>query len=134
MQVTKWDEDLNTGYRKIDVQHQEIFKQFDIVMNSLKNGKGKEVIEKTLNFMENYIVEHFHEEEKLQLASGYPMYSRHKSFHDNFIKELQSLRKKYKEDGASSPVAIKLNSMLMGWFRNHINKMDKEVARHVKIK
>jgi hemerythrin-like metal-binding protein len=75
-----WNKSLETGIAKIDNQHKELFRQIDILMDV----KNTDRIKETLNFLSDYIVMHFKDEEKLQADSKYPKRT-NKGYQDNYV-------------------------------------------------
>ncbi len=68
---------------------------------------------------------HFRDEEELMYRSGYPRFSVHKRSHQELLKILESLEKKYLQE-QSYEVAGKLTSFLKVWLMRHILGSDKE--------
>ena len=78
--------DLETGNAKIDSQHKELFDAMNKLEAACSQGKGRVEVEKTLQFLSDYITKHFGDEETLQRQSGYPDFMKHKGFHETFKK------------------------------------------------
>lgn len=129
-----WNDSLLTGVEVIDRQHQELFGRINKLLEASSQGKGKEVIGETFQFMENYIVDHFGMEERLMVKNSYPEYSNHKSYHDNYIKELSLLKKQLDIEGSGLNLVVQTNKLLVDWWINHINKVDKALGAFLKGK
>lgn len=61
-----WDNNLATGIVNIDNQHKELFDRINKLLIAMKEGKGKDEVIGTLNFLEDYVIKHFTEEEEIQ--------------------------------------------------------------------
>lgn len=65
-----WKKEYEIGVELVDKQHQELFKRLgnfiQTVRSDQEKSKKKAEIEKTLNFMGEYVVTHFDAEEALQ--------------------------------------------------------------------
>ncbi|OGV58618.1 MAG: hypothetical protein A2X45_01715 [Lentisphaerae bacterium GWF2_50_93] len=121
----KWSEDLCTGIAVIDRQHKTFFKLTNDLLEGSENDK--KLILKAFDFLKNYIAEHFGLEEKLMVDYKYPAIKQHKTFHDNFIAELDKLEPRLQEESLE-PVFLRLNYLVVNWFVNHISTKDKKLA------
>ncbi|WP_058486107.1 bacteriohemerythrin [Defluviitalea phaphyphila] len=128
----RWNSNLETGVEKIDIQHKEIIKRINGVLEACTQQRGKEIVGDTLNFLEKYVIEHFKDEEESQIKSGYPKYKEHKILHDNFIQDLKDLRNKFEQDGATLTVVLNMNKVVVRWLARHIMQEDKEFAKYYK--
>lgn len=126
--MTLWNDKLLIGVREIDDQHRRLIKAVDELMEASFQGKGKDAIEKTLNFAVAYTKEHFAAEEKLFEQSGYPLAFAHKQMHAGFITSLSALQSDFAREGATSGLSIKLNKSLVDWLVKHITAEDRKFA------
>ena len=127
-----WKDNLKIDVPLIDSEHKELCDRIDQLFAACSQGKGKEEIVKTLEFLEGYTIKHFSDEEKLQRASTYPKCKEHKELHEFFKKQIADLKSDISENGASIAVISKTNYFLMNWLLNHIQKVDKELAGYLK--
>lgn len=128
----EWTPDLSVGVDSIDGQHKELIKRINQLLESMKMGKGKQVIADTLAFLKQYTVVHFGDEERMLTRIKYPELNQHKSLHQAFIKEIGVLSDKLAKDGASAAVIIDTQQKLMDWLINHIGKVDKKYGDFIK--
>lgn len=127
-----WDEELATGIELIDNQHKEIFRRVDVLLNACKARKGKTEVGEILNFLEDYIVEHFEAEENIQVHFKYPGYAAHKGMHDGFIKDVDRLREQFEREGPSLMMVVNTSHVVVDWLVKHIRKVDKALAEFLK--
>ncbi|MFA9380063.1 MAG: bacteriohemerythrin [Acetanaerobacterium sp.] len=127
-----WDDSFKIGVPLIDLQHKTLFDAMDALYAACSEGKGRQEVAKTAEFLENYVIEHFAEEEGLQKRSAYPKYPEHKKIHEDFIVQVKSLKKDIAEHGVTIMSVATMNTMLSGWLLNHIKYMDTELAQYVK--
>lgn len=63
-----WKDKYRIGVELIDTQHQELFKRVsDFLQSVQEKGDWEEktaAVRETLEFMQNYVVEHFNDEEE----------------------------------------------------------------------
>ncbi len=126
-----WDSSLETGNKIIDEQHKSLIKAINDLFGACSQGKGRVEVQNTLNFLNEYIVKHFRDEEELQLKSKYPGYTAHKKLHEDFKKEVAGIVSEFEKSGATINLVAKVNSSITGWLINHIKTMDKKVAEHI---
>lgn len=127
-----WDKSLETGNLTIDQQHRSLINAVNELLDACSKGKGRNEVKKTLEFLQNYVVKHFSDEEKLQLNSNYPDYKAHKEKHEAFKKTVSDIVEEYNKSGASIQLVARVNSSVAGWLINHIKSEDKKVAAHIK--
>ena len=65
MPLFNWSAQYETGILLVDTQHKKLVDAINTLHDAMKEGKGKEKIESTLNFLVEYTVLHFSAEEKL---------------------------------------------------------------------
>ena len=130
----KWDDSLLTGVGNIDSQHKELFKYLDKFLSTMKDGKGKEEIESALNFLEEYVVKHFKDEEEIQKKYGYPKIKEQISQHEYFKNELKQLRVAFNKTGETVLLALNVQNKITDWVKNHISKSDKDLGEFIKNK
>ena len=127
---------METGLTEIDEQHQEIFKRANKLIEVNKSDLGREAGYKEainlLEFLDDYIKNHFREEEKLQRKYDYPNYAEHKEVHDKLIKETEAMIDKFKQREKSLANLSELNRFILNWLVGHIDNEDRKVAKHIK--
>jgi len=128
----KWTTDLETGNPTIDRQHKELIDAINRLLDACAQGKGRTEIASTLQFLDNYIVRHFGDEEALQSRYSYPDIVNHKRYHETFKKTVKEIVGEFQAGGATIVLVGKVNSAIASWLINHIKKEDAKVAAHIK--
>ena len=128
----KWTTDLDTGNPTIDRQHKELIDTINHLLDACSQGKGRAEIASTLQFLDNYIVRHFGDEEALQSRYSYPDIVNHKRYHETFKKTVKEIVNEFQAGGATIVLVGKVNSAIAAWLINHIKKEDVKVAAHIK--
>ncbi|OPJ62825.1 bacteriohemerythrin [Clostridium chromiireducens] len=123
-----WDWTLNIGIDSIDNQHKELIDRLDQLLTSIKEDKGNEEVTKTLDFLEEYVVKHFNEEEELQLKINYPLYNIQHKQHEEFKNDLKEFRRVFETQGTSALLASNIQERLADWLKNHITNLDKDLG------
>lgn len=129
-----WNENLATGVVEIDNQHKAIIEKMNELFKAGQSGKGGDELLPTLKFLKKYVGEHFADEEKLQIESGYPKFQQHKQAHEVFIKEVDRLLEKFDDEGATLVMIMDVNKTIADLFVKHINSVDKEFAKYYREK
>ena len=123
-----WSKRLATGLDWQDLQHQELFKRVNHLLDAMTSGRALKDLGDVFMFLESYVVEHFGDEENFMKEHKLPDYAVHKAAHEDFVKQYSELRTAYVRSGASSALCMKLQTMLTTWLISHIGGMDKGLA------
>lgn len=123
MALFEWNEDLATGIETIDNQHKKLISIINELHESMKQGKGKEIINRVLEELLSYTKYHFGTEEELFKKYNYLESSAHIKAHTEFTNKIN----KY-IDGAKNSIAptVSVFNYLVDWLRNHILLVDKK--------
>ena len=124
-------DDLLTGNALIDSEHRELFEAVNNLMDVCTQGKGRDQIQKTVQFLGDYVAKHFRDEEGLQTKSNYPGYPAHKQFHDGYRRKLAETTQVLTREGPSVKALGDLNGVV-AILVSHIRTEDKRLARHIK--
>jgi len=125
-----WTEDLNTGIREIDRQHQRIIDYLNQLGELRQGGYAKKTISRVLDETIDYTVSHFVFEEGLMEEAGYHFSDLHRKVHDIFIRKLKALKARF---DAGEDIVEELRGLLSRWLFNHIRTEDKNYVSTVKI-
>jgi len=126
--------DMEVGVSEIDAQHRELINRLNALTSMGHEAVSKEETQKTLDFVGEYIVKHFTDEEKLQMQNEYPEYESHKKLHQHYIDEFKKLNEEFKANGHSLKFTMDLNNSLIHWIVKHIKSADVELGRFIKSK
>jgi len=129
MALFNWSAQYETGIFMVDTQHKKLVDAINTLHDSMKDGKGKEVAEKTLNFLVDYTIQHFSAEEDLMKKKAYPDFVNHKANHDKFVVEVKEIKAKYL---AGKILPMQVSSILSDWLKNHILGTDKKYVPFLK--
>ncbi|AAM23555.1 hemerythrin [Caldanaerobacter subterraneus subsp. tengcongensis MB4] len=130
--MIKWTESLSVGNETIDSQHKELIQKINDVLEACNRQHGKEKVVEVMQFLKDYTVKHFKDEENLMKKYQYPMYEEHKKIHEDLVKKVEDLDERIKREGVSLSVVMTVNKTLVDWFVNHISKEDKKVGEYIK--
>jgi len=124
--------DMETGVEKIDTQHRELINRINSALQTGEKSSSREDTQKTIEYLGEYVVKHFGDEEELQIQSKYPKYPEHKKKHTYYIDEITKLKNEYTANGNSLEFTMKLNNSLITWIVKHIKVDDVEFGKFFK--
>jgi len=128
----RWRADLEIGIEAIDNQHKALVESMNNLLEACAAGKAKQEVGKTLDFLSDYVITHFSYEQEYQRKYAYPGYGDHLKLHQFLLQEVEELKKKFEEEGATLHFTIQFNKKIIDWFINHIGKADKDFASYIK--
>lgn len=128
-----WAESLyGTGDATVDAQHQELFKRINDLTRSFQNGAGHSEVNRLIEFLGGYVVQHFRCEEDIMDRKKCSACKTNKAAHAEFINHFGVLKEQFERDGVTEQFGKTLTLTIHGWIRAHIMGVDtqlKEVAR-----
>jgi hemerythrin len=124
----RWTDTFIIGIPKIDEQHKELFRQTEILLDRSKVGR----IAETIQFLGDYVLKHFMDEQGLQAAVNYPKAEAHKKTHAAFAAKVNELKKRIEEssDDIKFELATEINRTVIGWLKEHIMGHDMEFGAY----
>lgn len=128
-----WQDSYRLGNEKVDHQHRQIFELLSGLIGSCLDGSNEETLKKTLDFLVNYTVQHFYDEESLQVQYNYPEYVRHKRLHEDFKYTVAGIVEKFNEQGSSAELSSDLNKIVARWLVSHITREDKKIGQFIRM-
>ncbi|GHV11391.1 hemerythrin [Clostridia bacterium] len=133
-QGVKWMPKLETGNATIDSQHKRLFELTSDLVEACATDQSASILEATINFLVDYTIQHFADEEELQVRYNYPQYKTHKKAHDDFKIKVGEMVAKYTEEGSSENLAKNVNSIVVRWLVSHISYEDIKMAKFINDK
>jgi len=130
-----WREEYKIGVELVDEQHQELFKRLgdfiQTVRSDQENSEKKKEVERTLNFMGEYVVTHFDAEEALQKRFNYPDFEELHQIHEDFKAEVAEFQEKYSADEYDDDFLLEFSGRLLTWLINHVASTDQDIGEHI---
>jgi len=122
----KWDEEYSVGIQVIDVQHKELFKLLNKLLEAMKQGHASSVTSEIILELEKYAVLHFQKEEFFFHRFSFSGTEEHIREHQLFIQKVTSLKADLKSGKVI--MSFELLNFLKEWIDHHILKVDKEYS------
>lgn len=130
-----WKEKYRLGVDTIDEQHEELFRRVsEFVLALRQDGEWEDKLPKvkeTLEFMQNYVIAHFADEEAYQKEIRYPDYEKHRQIHENFKEEVNAFAQKFEKEGFVEDTVQQFAGKLIAWLINHVAASDQQIADYV---
>jgi len=126
-----WSDSYKLGNEKVDSQHRKLFQLLSGLVDSCEDGSNLEKVKEALDFLVNYTVHHFDDEEELQLACGFPEYENHKKIHEAFKVTVGELVSKFNESGSSEELSTAISKIVVKWLVRHIQGEDKKISAYL---
>lgn len=127
----EWSDDLATGNAEIDSQHKALFAAADALFCSCQVGGERQEVEKTMEFLLQYTIRHFADEEALQVRYDYPGYPAHKQAHADFTELARGLAAKLPQGGPFDDYVSEVYTTIGEWLLNHIRGEDLKMAEYI---
>jgi len=127
MGMVTWNDTLSVGVQEIDMQHKKLVAMVNDLHDGMKEGKGKEQLEKLLSGLISYTATHFKTEEKYFDKFKYSESISHKKEHTEFIKKVTDFKSKFEMNEAT--VTIDVMNFLTQWLFKHIKGTDKKYGK-----
>jgi hemerythrin len=130
----QWNNSLATGSDEIDLQHKELFKRVDGLLAAVVRGTDREETSKIVQYLTDYVVFHFGNEEDYMTRYAYSSASAHKAQHDQFVKNFLKLKERLATEGINAQLADDTRQLVVDWLINHIKYSDRALGMFLKLK
>ena len=129
-----WNDNLASGSTEIDTQHKELFTRIDSLLIALEKGSGREELAGTIQYLSDYVVFHFGNEESYMTKFGYSSASAHKAQHEQFVKNFVKLKERLMMEGINTQLTEDTKQLVVDWLINHIKYSDRALGMFLKLK
>ena len=127
----KWSKDYELGNDLVDSQHKRLFELVSDIDKACNEGDDINSLSKTLDFLLQYTVLHFNDEEALQIKYNFPEYENHKKLHEEFEAIVSEKVAEFKENGGAKDLSDAVNDFVIKWLINHILKEDMKIKEYM---
>jgi len=126
-----WDDSYKLGNEQVDGQHHQLFDLANSLAHYCASNCDREKLKSALDFLVNYTVQHFNDEEALQLEYNYPGFEEHKKKHEDFKITVGDLVQRFEKSGSSSDLGNDIKTIVVQWLVHHILSADKKIGVHI---
>jgi hemerythrin len=130
-----WDETFATGNETIDSQHRTLFDALNRLLAAIRSGGAAETkgeLKKAVDFLNDYTIKHFFEEEQIQKQANYPDYPNHHRMHEGFKATVRELARKLILKGANEDLVTEVRKRLGEWLVTHIKGQDIKLGLYLR--
>jgi methyl-accepting chemotaxis protein len=129
-----WDKSFATGNETIDSQHKMLFDAINKLIAAMREKVAGTELKKAIDFLSDYTVKHFFEEEQIQQQAGYPDYPNHRNMHENFKMVVKELSHKLILNGAKESLINDVREKIGNWLVTHIKGQDIKLGIYLRGK
>jgi len=127
-----WSEEYELGNDFVDSQHKKLFELVNNIGKYCNEGRNVNTLSETLDFLLQYTVQHFSDEEALQIKFNFPEYEHHKKLHEEFEAIVIEKVAEFKDKGSTKNLKDTVNDFVITWLVNHILKEDMKIGEYIK--
>lgn len=134
MGYIKWADSLSVGVDLIDSQHKQMISFINELIDAMRDGEALKEIDRAVEFMEEYANTHFAAEEELMAKYAYPATQSHITQHNSFRREIAQVKRELEAGTPPGLLLMRARKSLADWFSNHINDVDRSLARFIRMR
>jgi hemerythrin len=127
-----WDKSLETQNSLIDEQHRQLIDALNAFLRVSNEKKSRDEVKKSLDFLNDYTIKHFFDEEQLQKQYGYPDYQNHHELHEGLKKVVRDLQHDFILNGPSDKLIGDVEKKVGDWLVAHIKNQDTKIGAYIK--
>jgi hemerythrin-like metal-binding protein len=125
-----WKPSYDTGIPEIDYDHRQLVGLVNELYEAMTQQHGYEIVNQTLDRLQEYARRHFVTEESFMRAGKYPQIADHEGEHQRFRDELAAMDARRRV--GKQPPSTEMMNFLCEWLRTHVTTSDKEMGRYLK--
>lgn len=133
----EWNDNLASGSSEIDTQHKELFVRVNDLLAVFDRGKGapaQDEIARIVQYLTDYVVFHFGNEERYMAKYNYSSATAHKAQHEQFVKTFLKQKDRLLMQGINPGLAQEMKDLCVDWLINHIKYSDRALGMYLKLK
>jgi len=123
-----WNDAFKTGIEEIDMEHKRIVDSYERLYNLMKEGKGHAYYKELVEFLDNYVHEHFEHEEIFQKSFDYENYEEHCQLHKVFKSKVKAIIDSHESKDVSNIDVINISVFIKDILLHHILLEDLKIA------
>lgn len=121
-----WDDTLVTGHARMDSEHKQLAKLYNLLRDAVDSGKGRTACAQVFDDIIRHAETHFDLEQRLMAQHRYPKTQQHAAEHAMLISQARDYRQSFDVDSVASKSALMRFPEV--WLAFHILFSDKELA------
>jgi methyl-accepting chemotaxis protein len=129
-----FDNSFFTGCEFVDTQHHQLFDAINGLIEACEQNKGTEELQKSLDFLAQYTINHFFDEEQALKKYQYSDFYNHHQYHEAFTQTVRDFSKQFALQGGSDALIKEVQHKIGAWLTEHIKGQDFRWATELKEK
>ena len=130
--IYKWNDSFCIGNEKIDAQHKKLFQIVARIENVIQDEYESEsrkirVTAEAIKYLKQYTVQHFADEEALQLSLDYEDYPAHRKLHEDFKQIVLCHNEKMERQQYTNETVQEFLVIVEKWLVEHIMNADQAI-------
>ena len=130
MALMTWTNEMSVGVRVLDEDHKKIVAMINELHEAMRAGRGGDVLDRILDRLVKYTVEHFAREERFFAQTSYPDASKHHKQHEELRSRVAAIQRESAKGGGAN-LTIDTMNFLTSWLANHILGSDRQYRDHL---
>jgi len=126
--MLQWSEQFETGHSLLDTQHRMLISYInqleDLARISNPSRVNGELFLRFVEFLENYILTHFREEEGCMNHFNCPVRAENALAHQEFLEFFRKFKVRLEVEGCRPEVMKELHDSCSSWIQLHIMRID----------
>ena len=127
-----WSKEYELGCDFVDSQHKRLFELVNNISKACNDGEDVKILDETLDFLLQYTVQHFIDEEAYQIKHEFPDYERHKQLHEDFKETIGEKVTEFRKKGSTKYLSDTVNKIVVKWLVDHILMEDMKIGVYIK--
>lgn len=123
-----WKDSYRLGVERIDSQHIELFRMTEDLVNAVRDGASVETYKKALEFLKDYVIYHFRDEEAYQASIHYSGMAAHQAEHRQFTQTVLDYEKRLTENNFDVKTMKDLAGTVTAWLIYHVVDTDQKIV------
>ncbi len=124
--IIEWSERFSLNHELLDAQHQELFELANAAQRLDPNNANKAELGRLFKEFYDYMGKHFKEEEAYMQSIDYPLYEKHKKFHESIS---EGMTKILKEKKGVVELQKSIQMIAKKWLAEHILENDLQIEK-----
>lgn len=126
-----WSDLMSVGINDMDDEHKELFIRINNLLKALLGGTKEYSIVELVTSINEYIVYHFRDEEKMLESYNYPHLDEQKKLHAIYEREFGLIEEQLRAGKFDATLLIDIQDKVINWLLNHIAKVDKKYGIYI---
>lgn len=126
MPFANWSDSYSVKVLGLDNEHKQLFSIINQLHESMKAGRGKDVMQDVLDQLLRYTEQHFTDEEALMQRAGYPWLFAHIALHRQFVNKIERFGNDFRS--GALPISVDMLEFLRNWLAEHIMGTDRQYS------